>query len=101
MLLHAIGWEFKLIYDSLLIAYMTLGKSHLIRTQIFKKRTFCYSLTRTLTCAYQGVENVSFSECLVRVLNGCFLSSSTTPSESALILFLPASQQGYGQTIAY
>ena len=41
----------------------------MVRTQYFPKTNVSYPLIRTHTCAYQGVENVSFSENFAYVLN--------------------------------
>ena len=46
-----------------------LGIIHLVRTQNFSKTTISHPLIRTLTFAYQGVRNVSFSENFAYVLN--------------------------------
>ena len=39
-------------------------------SKIFQKTNISYPLIRTRTCAYNGVRNNSFSECLAYILNG-------------------------------
>ena len=51
------------------VAAPSEGFIHLVRTQNFRKANISYTLIRTRTCVYQGVRNVSFSECFAYVLN--------------------------------
>ena len=41
----------------------------LVRTKMFQKNNISYPLTRTRTCGFQGVGNVSFSGNFVYILN--------------------------------
>ena len=54
---------------SLFPLFTYYGIIHLVRTQIFQKTNISDPLIRTLTCAYQGVRNISFSENVAYVLD--------------------------------
>ena len=45
------------------------GNKKTKETKFSEKMNISYTLTRTHTCAYQGVRNVSYSENLAYVLN--------------------------------
>ena len=56
--------------NSFKIENLSRGSSVKYVGKIFRKTNISNSLIRTLTCAYQGVRNVSFSENFAYVLNG-------------------------------
>ena len=72
------------------------GNFDLVRTQIFRRTNISYPLMRTLTCAYQGVRNISFSKNFACVLNewslGC-INTLTTRKLLFLCILSNISQQ--------